>query len=121
MKKVFLVFAVTSMLIGCSNRSSLHDAECERLVSQPGSQEAQAWLASGEHNIGEYTPASSIAHVKDLYARGALVVTAVKLEKMEGGREWTDLLVITLPSGREQRTALFSVEAEWDNRSAVLL
>lgn len=109
--QVIVILAAATLLAGCSRSTSSREAESQQTPSQPDASEARKWLASGKCSIGEYTPEVSLAHVEELYRRGAVAVKAVDIKSEEDG-QWTDKLVVELPGSADNRKRLFEIEAE---------
>lgn len=92
--------------------------ELESMLANSQSKEALAWLQSGppgSHTIGEnWGHARSVAIVRNLYAYGAVRVTAVEIDRYEPHFENTGKLVVTLPDATKARAELF----RWCNERA---
>jgi hypothetical protein len=94
-------------------------AQCERLLAEPGAREAGAWLresrAEAEHVLCEMDPARSRRLVDDLYGLGAKRVTAadIQRESPEDPSEFTCTLVVEPGADAEARARFFAWEADF--------
>jgi hypothetical protein len=87
---------------------------CESLISASNAKEARGWLQSGgkrEFTLGELSSTKeSLALVEEVYALGAVRVTAVEIGDYPdmGGCQNTGKLVIELPDAQSKRTKVLA-------------
>jgi hypothetical protein len=103
-------------------KSNARDARYRHLASQPGSQEAIAWLqveegqwrtiSGGGGSETALSTEQALALVRELYRLGARRVLAVDVDR-DGGPEYedTDTLLVELPDDAAARSALFAWHA----------
>lgn len=122
--RLILIIAFGALYVSLrpANSSKRDDEKMKALIAQPGAMEALSWLEkapSGSRTVGggekEYDHAAALGLVKELYRRGAVKVTAVRIvvDKDTAGREaqYTDTLIVELPERRESRQLLFDLDA----------
>jgi hypothetical protein len=84
----------------------------QKLLRSRRKAEALRWLlgsqASRRRALGGFTGAKSSANlVRELYAAGAVKVIAVEIKSKPTGSQWTEKLVMELPSDAKLRESIF--------------
>lgn len=93
----------------------MSDELAERMLEGRNLAEVLEWLRGGPgRTLGELSTSSeSIQLAKDIYASGAVTVTAVEIEEYPEGQN-SGHLVVTLPDEAESRRRVF----EWNSQNA---
>lgn len=87
------------------------DAGTEALLKKPNTAEARAWLGARNKErtfANDWDHATEVRFVNDLYARGAVRVTAAEIERDEDGEEIAHMIVVTLPAEADKRAAVLT-------------
>jgi hypothetical protein len=84
----------------------------QKLLQSRRKAEALRWLLGSQPSrrraLGGFTGAKSSANlVKELYAEGAVKVIAVEIKSKPTGSQWTEKLVMELPSDMKLRESIF--------------
>jgi hypothetical protein len=96
------------------------DAHCLKVLADGPHAEARTWLSQAkppeERFVGEQTPKEALAIVERLYSLGAKDVQAADITTSPYG-QWTQVLIVTLPTDTQARTALFDFGAHMASRA----
>ena len=97
---------------GSPTKNNDHVHFVRKLLQSRRKAEALRWLlgsqASRRRTLGGFTGAKSSANlVRELYATGAVKVIAVEIKSKPTGSQWTEKLVMELPSDPKLRESIF--------------
>jgi hypothetical protein len=92
--------------------NSDHNYLVAKLLQSRRKAEALRWLSGSQPSrrraLGRFKGANpSVNLVKELYAAGAIRVIAVDIESRPTGSQWTEKLIIELPSDANRRASIF--------------
>jgi hypothetical protein len=92
------------------------DKLCRKLLAENEHREALTWAKESKpgdlRTIGEQSPEESFKIINNLYTSGAISAQIVKIERVSGLGETSNIVCVELPTAPGSRVKLFKIEAK---------